>query len=365
MPFSSIRELAHEQVVINRDEETGLTSIIAIHDTTLGPALGGCRMHPYTSDTDALRDALRLSRGMTYKAAAAGLDLGGGKAVILGDPKTEKSEALFRTFGRAVESLGGRYITAEDAGTGVADIEQIRKETSFVVGVDNTHGGSGDPSPVTARGVLHGMRAACEAAFGSDELAGRTVAIQGLGNVGLPLARLLRDEGAHIIASDVDPERIADARREIPKLEIAESESIFDADADIFAPCAMGSAVNDDTVGRIKARVVCGSANNQLDHDELGAELAGRGIVYAPDYLVNAGGLINVSVELEGYNQERALRLAESIYTNTRTALRIAREEEIPPNQAADRMAKRRIESMRSVGRAFPTFRRRRGRRSK
>ncbi len=361
MPLTKIREYGHEQVIINQSKESGLASIIAIHDTTLGPALGGCRMFPYASDEEALVDALRLSRGMTYKAAAAGLNLGGGKAVIVGDPKKDKSEALFRSFGRSVESLGGRYITAEDVGTDVNDMEYIFMETASVTGVDASHGGSGDPSPFTALGVLQGMRAACEAVFDGDGLTGRRVAVQGLGHVGFHLIKMLVEEGSKVIACDIDPEKVRLAKAENPEIEVVDDKKIFDVDMDIFAPCAMGSAINDDTINRLKAKVICGAANNQLDRDELGAELAGKKVLYAPDYLVNAGGLINVSVELEGYSRERALRLTRNIYYNTLKILRLARKEGIPTNLAADRLAEERINSVARMRSAFTAFHRVRG----
>ncbi len=361
MPMTEIREYGHEQVVFCNNEEAGLQAIIGIHDTTLGPGLGGCRMYPYSSVQDALTDALRLSRGMSYKAAAAGLNLGGGKAVIIGDPKKDKSEALFRAFGRAVEALGGRYITAEDVGTDVNDMEYIFMETASVTGVDASHGGSGDPSPFTALGVLQGMRAACEAVFNGDGLKGHTVAVQGLGHVGFHLVKLLADEGARIVACDIDKEKVQAAKAEVPGLEIVDGEQIFDVDMDVFAPCAMGSAINDKTIKRIGAKVVCGAANNQLDRDELGAELTSKGVLYAPDYVVNAGGLINVSVELEGYSREQALRLTRNIYYNTLKILRMARKEGIPTNQAADRLAEERIRSIGLVRGSFSNFNRGRG----
>lgn len=361
MPLTDIHEYGHEQVIFNHSQESGLTSIIGIHDTTLGPALGGCRMYPYASDDEALIDVLRLSRGMTYKAAAAGLNLGGGKAVIIGDPKKDKSEALWRSFGRAVESLGGRYITAEDVGTDVNDMEYIFMETASVTGVDTSHGGSGDPSPFTALGVLQGMRASSEAVFDGEGLDGRKVAVQGLGQVGLHLVRMLVEEGAKVTACDIDPEKIRIVQEENPEVAIVKSEQIFDTDMEIFAPCAMGSAINDKTIKRLKAKVICGAANNQLDRDELGAELAAKKILYAPDYVVNAGGLINVSVELEAYSRERALRLTRNIYYNTLKILKLARKEGIPTNQAADQLAEERIKSIGRVRSAFTSFHRGRG----
>ncbi len=361
MAFTEIESFGHEQVIFSHNAEAGLKAIIAIHDTTLGPALGGLRMHPYSSDQEAIRDVLRLSRGMTNKAAAAGLNLGGGKAVIIGDPKRDKSEVLFRAFGRAVESLGGRYVTAEDMGTDVNDMEYIFTETGAVTGIDTSHGGSGDPSPFTALGVLQGMRAAGEVTFDGDTLEGKRVAVQGLGNVGYNLAKLLLEDGAKVVACDVDQDRIEAVRAELPQVEIVKNEEIYGVDVDIFAPCAMGAAVSESTIDRIRAKIICGAANNQLDHDELGAELMRRGVLYAPDYVVNAGGLINVSLELEGYSRERALRLTRGIYYNTMKILRLARSEGIPTNEAADQMARQRITSLGRVHNSFSRFRHQRG----
>jgi leucine dehydrogenase len=362
MALPEIESFGHEQVIFCHNAEAGLKAIIAIHDTTLGPALGGLRMRPYATSEEALRDVLRLSRGMTHKAAAAGLNLGGGKAVIIGDPKKDKSEVLFRAFGRAVGSLGGRYVTAEDMGTDVNDMEYIFMETMAVTGIDASHGGSGDPSPFTALGVLQGMRAAGEVIFDGDTLEGKRVAVQGLGHVGYHLVRLLLDEGATVVACDIDEERIVAVKGEMPQVEIVDNDAIYDADVDVFAPCAMGSAVSDETIDRIKAKIICGAANNQLDRDELGAELMRRGVLYAPDYVVNAGGLINVSLELEGYSRERALRLTRGIYYNTMKILRLARAEGIPTNEAADQMAHQRIRSLGRVHNSFSRFRHKRTR---
>ncbi len=357
MALTEIESFGHEQVIFCHNAEAGLKAIIAIHDTTLGPALGGLRMRPYASDAEALRDVLRLSRGMTHKAAAAGLNLGGGKAVIVGDPKKDKSEALFRAFGRAVESLGGRYVTAEDMGTDVNDMEYIFMETAAVTGIDTSHGGSGDPSPFTALGVLQGMRAAAEVVYDGAGIEGKRVAIQGLGHVGHNLVRLCLEEGAKVVACDIDDERIDSVRAEFPQVEVVPNETIYDADVDIFAPCAMGSAIREETIDRIRAKIICGAANNQLDRDELGAELMRRGVLYAPDYVVNAGGLMNVSLELEGYSRERALRLTRGIYYNTMKILRLARSEGIPTNEAADEMARQRIGSLGRVHNSFSKFR--------
>ncbi len=358
MPLSLLREYGHEQVTFVSNEEAGLQAIIAIHDTTVGPALGGCRMYPYASDAEALKDVLRLSRGMTYKAAAAGLNLGGGKAVIIGDPKSVRKEALFRAFGRAVEALGGRYITAEDVGTSVEDMEHIFIETRWVTGLDIAHGGSGDPSPFTALGVVQGMRACLALQTGDETLKDRRIALQGLGHVGFNILKQVSGEGARVVATDVDKEKIAAAQELVPEIEIVGPDEIYEQDADIFAPCAMGSAVSEKTIDRIKSKIIAGAANNQLENNAIGNELMKRGFLYAPDYVVNAGGLINVSEELEGYSRERALRLTRNIYHSTLEILKMAKEEGIPTNKAADRLAERRIDTIRKVRGSFSTFHR-------
>jgi leucine dehydrogenase len=336
-------ELGHEQVAFFSLADANLKAIIAIHDTTLGPALGGCRMYPYKTEEDALQDVLRLSRAMTYKAAATGLHLGGGKGVIIGDPKTDKSEQLFRAFGKAVNSLGGRYITAEDVGTDVNDMEFIFAETDYVTGVDTTLGGSGNPSPYTAFGVLQGILASCERFFGESDLNGRTVAVQGLGHVGSHLVTLLKKEGARVIAADVDSEHASRVKEQTGLDELVSPDDIFDVPCDIFSPCAMGLAVNHDTVDRLRCKVVAGAANNQLEDDELCDELTERNIVYAPDFVINAGGLINVYTELEGYNEQRALRLVRNIYYNVQRIYKMAEEHGETTVRAARRLVRTRL----------------------
>lgn len=348
---SMVREEGHEQVIFCRNEAAGLKAIIAIHDTTLGPALGGCRMWDYASEEEALTDVLRLSRGMTYKAAAAGLNLGGGKAVILGK-RENKSEAMFRVFGRFVESLNGRYITAEDVGTTVHDMENIFMETKYVTGVAPAHGGSGDPSPVTAFGVYKGMQASAKAAFGSESFEGKRVALQGLGNVGKNLLRHLHEDGAKVTITDIDQERCEDLAKEYG-CEVVAPDEIYSVECDIFSPNALGAVINDATIKQLKCQVVCGGANNQLKEDRHGIELGEKGILYAPDYVVNAGGLINVYVEMEGYVRERALRMAEGIYLNTERVIKISREQGIPTYEAADRFAEERIEKIGQIKRGF------------
>jgi len=333
----------HEQVVYFNDAASGLRAIVAIHSTELGPALGGTRFYPYESEDAALRDVLRLSRGMTYKAAAAGLDLGGGKAVILGDPKRVKSEELLRVYGRFIESLGGRYITAEDIGTSRDDMDLVRRETRFVTGVSTTLGGSGDPSPLTAYGVYLAMLACAEEVWHEHSLRGRRVAIQGVGKVGYALLKqLVEDGGAQVIVSDVDVDSVARAVRDFG-VETAAPDAIHRVDCDIFAPCAMGGVIDDETVGQLRCRIVAGSANNQLLRPDHGDALAEAGIVYAPDFVTNAGGLINVADELQGYVPARARASVEAVYRTLREVFRIARESRISTAAAADRYAESRL----------------------
>jgi leucine dehydrogenase len=343
---------SHEQVVFCEDRRAGLKAIIAIHDTTLGPALGGTRMWPYKNEEEALRDVLRLSRGMTYKAAAAGLNLGGGKAVIIGDPRTDKSEALFRLFGRFVESLNGRYITAEDVGTSVHDMEYIFMETKYVTGVAPAHGGSGDPSPVTALGVFQAMKAALKSTYSSESFAGKRVALQGLGNVGRSLLESLVKAGAKVTVTDIDEERCERARRE-HGVEVVGPEAIYDVACDVFSPNALGAILNDQTIPRLKCKIICGGANNQLAEERHAKVLTDKGMLYCPDYVVNAGGLINVYVEMEGYVRDRALRMAEGIYGNLERVIKIAKEQGVTTAEAADRFAEQRIDKIGDVKRGF------------
>lgn len=344
--FETIEERDHEQVIFTSDKKAGLRAIIAIHDTTLGPALGGARMWMYKSDGDALVDALRLSRGMTYKAAVAGLNLGGGKAVILGDPNTSKTEQLFRSYGRFVEGLAGRYITAEDVGTDVRDMEYVRMETKYVTGIDRALGGSGDPSPVTAFGVYVGMKACMKELTGNDSLAGKVITVQGAGHVASYLCDHLASEEATIIITDIFKEKaLAIAAR--TKATYVEPSEIYALEADVFCPCALGAIINDDTIERLNVKIVAGGANNQLaDEHKHGERLLQRGIIYAPDYAINAGGLINVANELEGYSRERAMKQAEGIYDTLRKIFAIARTEQIPTSEASNRLAEERITSL-------------------
>ncbi|SFU98792.1 Glu/Leu/Phe/Val family dehydrogenase [Alicyclobacillus macrosporangiidus] len=350
--FSYLERHDYEQVVFCHDGAAGLKAIIAIHDTTLGPALGGCRMWTYASEEEALVDALRLARGMTYKAAAAGLNLGGGKTVIIGNPKTDKSEALFRALGRYIQSLGGRYITAEDVGTNVHDMDLIHLETEYVTGVSQAYGSSGNPSPMTALGVFRGLQATAKVVYGSDDVAGRTVAIQGLGSVGWALAELLHRHGAKLVVTDIHPDVLRRAEAEFGAQVVAPAE-IFSVACDIFSPCALGAVLNDETIPRLRCEAIAGSANNQLAEDRHGDMLHERGILYAPDYVINAGGLINVADELEGYQPERARQKVERIYDILLNLYDLAEREGIPSHRAADRMAEARIAQMRQVRSTF------------
>lgn len=346
MIFESIEQRDHEQVVFCSDKATGLRGIIAIHNTVLGPALGGLRMWPYKSDEEALDDVLRLSHGMTYKAAVSGLNLGGGKAVIIGDPRTMKSEAFFRSFGRFVEGLGGRYITAEDVGTSVRDMEWVRQETKFVTGI-RSRGGSGDPSPFTAYGVYHGMKAAAKVVYGNDSLEGKTVAVQGAGNVAGHLVGYLVKENARIIITDIYDDKVSKITDEHSSVSVVEPDEIYDVDADIFSPAALGGSINDSTIDRLKAKIVAGAANNQLKDELRHAQgLKERGILYVPDYVINAGGLINVYVELEGYSEQRALHMAEGIYDIVESIIRRAEEDDVLTVVASNRLAEQRISTI-------------------
>lgn len=334
----------HEQVVFCQDKQSGLKAIIGIYSTALGPALGGTRFYPYASEEAALADVLDLSRGMAYKNALAGLDLGGGKAVIWGDPEQIKSEALLRAYGRFVESLAGRYYTACDVGTYVADMDVIARETRYVTGRSVEHGGAGDSSILTAWGVFQGMRAAAEHVWGAPTLAGRRVGVAGLGKVGKYLTRHLLDDGAEVVATDVNPKALEWARATHPQVELVDDASaLVAADIDVYAPCALGGALNDDTVPALRAKVVTGAANNQLAHPGIEKLLADRGVLYTPDYVVNAGGVIQVADEIEGFNFERAKLRATKIYDTTREILRLADDEGVPPAVAADRLAERRM----------------------
>ncbi|MGE7905550.1 branched-chain amino acid dehydrogenase [Peribacillus sp. NPDC094092] len=345
--FKYLEKYDYEQLLFCQDKQSGLKAIIAIHDTTLGPALGGTRMWTYASEEDAIEDALRLSRGMTYKNAAAGLNLGGGKTVIIGDPRKDKNEEMFRAFGRYIQGLNGRYITAEDVGTTVEDMDLIHEETDFVTGISPAFGSSGNPSPVTAYGVYRGMKAAAKEAFGTDSLEGRVVAVQGVGNVSYNLCRHLHEEGAKLIVTDINKESVARAVESFGATAVDPGE-IYGVDCDIYAPCALGAVINDDTINQIKAKVIAGAANNQLKEPVHGDQIHEKGIIYAPDYVINAGGVINVADELLGYNRERALKKVETVYDTIERVIEIAKRDQIPTYKAADRMAEERIARMRN-----------------
>ncbi|WP_218126002.1 Glu/Leu/Phe/Val dehydrogenase dimerization domain-containing protein [Sinosporangium album] len=334
----------HEQVVFCSDEQSGLRAIIAIYNTTLGPALGGTRFYPYASEQEALADVLNLSRAMAYKNALAGLDHGGGKAVIIGDPATDKNEALLRAFGRFVESLSGRYITACDVGTYSEDMDLMSRESRFVTGRTVANGGAGDSSVLTAFGVFQGMRAAAEHAWGAPTLHGRRVGVEGVGKVGHRLVDHLIEDGAEVVICDVDERAVERVKTRHPGVEVvADKGALTRADIDVYAPCALGGALDDETVGRLAAKIVCGGANNQLAHLGVEKQLAERGILYAPDYLVNSGGVIQVADELHGFSMERARDRATRIYDTALKIFGLAEEEGVAPAVAADKLAERRM----------------------
>jgi valine dehydrogenase (NAD+) len=337
------RSSGHEQVTFFNDPDSGLRAIIAIYSTALGPALGGTRFYPYASEADALADVLNLSKAMAYKAACAGLDLGGGKAVIIGDPTTDKTEALLRAYGRAVQALGGRYYTACDVGTYVEDMDVVARESSYVTGRSPAHGGAGDSSILTAFGVFQGMRAAAEIAWGSPTLRGRRVGVAGVGKVGHHLVEHLLDDGASVVVADVNRIAVDRVRVLHPEVDVVDVEALVATDMDVYAPCALGGALSDETVAVLTAQVVCGAANNQLEHPGIEKQLEERGVLYAPDYVVNSGGLIQVADEIEGYSEARARAKSAEIFDTTRRIFRLAADEGVPPAVAADRLAERRM----------------------
>jgi leucine dehydrogenase len=343
--FSSSAWDDHEQVILFHDRESGLKAIVAIHDTTLGPAIGGCRMWPYASEDEALTDALRLAKGMTYKAAMADLPYGGGKTVLLGDSRTDKSEALFRALGRAVNSLAGRYYTGEDVGIGPTDMDFAGEETPYVLGRSS---GSGDPSPVTARGVWWGIRTAVRHALGRGDLEGVRVALQGLGHVGFNVARFLAEEGARLTVADLDSVRTERAADELGA-RVVDVEAILSVEADVLAPCALGGVINDESLPHLGCAVVAGAANNQLLEPRHGALLHRRGILYAPDYVINAGGLINIAQELRpgGYDQRRAMAGLENIEVALAEVFERSKREDLPTSQVADHIAEERLAAAR------------------
>ena len=347
--LGQMESYGHENLFLCNDASTGLKAIIAIHNTVLGPALGGTRMWVYATDADAITDALRLSEGMTYKAAITGLNLGGGKAVIVGDPRTMKSEALFRRYGRFVENLNGKYITAEDVGTNATDMEHISNETKHVTGLPQWKGGSGDPSPVTAFGVYMGMKAAAKRIYGTDSLTGKRVLVQGAGNVGRNLVGLLNKENANVFIADIYEDQLRRTTTEY-KAEVVALDDVYGFNMDIYAPCALGATLNEDTIPQLKCAIVAGAANNQLkDADADGNRLKDRNILYAPDFLINAGGLINVYSELVGYDHAFAMAKAEEIYGRAEMIFKLADEQGLTTQAAAIHAAKARIEAIRNI----------------
>ncbi|MBC8045960.1 MAG: Glu/Leu/Phe/Val dehydrogenase [Fimbriimonadaceae bacterium] len=348
--MTTMSEMGHEQVVFCNDTESGLKAIIAVHNTVLGPSLGGTRFWNYTNETDAIVDVLRLSRGMTYKSSLCGNNLGGGKAVIIGDATKIKSrEALFRSYGKFVNSLNGKYITAEDVGTSTGDMVFISQETKAVAGLPESMGGGGDPSPVTAYGVYLGIKASAKYVYGNDSLTGKKILVQGVGHVGQYLIDHLIKENAVVMISDINEERIKTVTAK-HKVEVIEKEKVYDSIMDIYAPCALGATLNDDTIPKLTCAIVAGAANNQLkDETKHGRDLIDRNIVYAPDYLINAGGVINCYVELEGYNKERAFSRTDIIYNRTLEVFDIAKKEKITTQEAANSLAKSRITAIAKI----------------
>lgn len=349
--FEYLKRYQYEELVLCHDAHSGLNGIIAIHDTTLGPALGGTRMWKYETETEAIFDALRLARGMTYKAAVAGLDLGGGKGVIMADPLTEKTEALWRSYGRYVESLKGRFYTAEDVGTTVDDIDTVALETSYVTGTSGENS-SGDPSPVTAFGVWKGIEACLDEVYGSQDLSGKVVAIQGLGSVGRSLASYLAQEGASLVVTDIDSSKVKGIVEKYGA-QAVEPKEIYGVACHLFAPCALGAVINDETLPRLRCDIIAGAANNILAEEHHGQEMEKKGILYAPDYVINAGGLINVADELNGYQRERAMNKAARIYDSLKRVFARAREKKIPTYQAADGVARERLQQIAGIKRNF------------
>lgn len=336
----------HEQLLFCNDNETGLKAIIAVHNTVLGPALGGTRMWAYQNEMEALTDVLRLSRGMTYKNAISGLNLGGGKAVIIGDARSMKSEALFRRFGKFVQSLGGKYITAEDVGISPVDMSWVSMETEHVVGLP---GKSGDPSPVTAHGVYVGMKACAKEQFGSDSLAGKKIAVQGVGHVGEYLVKALAKEQAQVYITDIHEPTLKRVAQEYGA-QIVGLDEIYDLDMDIYAPCALGATINDDTLSRLKCSIIAGAANNQLKQEDVhGSSVMDKGMIYAPDFALNAGGVINCYSEVKSLSSDWAMQKAEEIYTTIGNIVKRSKSENIPTYQIANKMAEERIESIGKV----------------
>ncbi|WP_257667726.1 Glu/Leu/Phe/Val family dehydrogenase [Parapedobacter tibetensis] len=347
--FKLMAQFGHQKLVFCNDSTLGLQAIIAIHDTTLGPAIGGVRMLPYQSVDEAIDDVLRLSRGMTYKAAVAGVNLGGGNAAIIGDHRTQKNEALLRRFGQFVEQLSGTFIASLDIGTTPKDMEYLHMETDHVAGLPKSLGGSGDSAPFTAKGVYYGIKASLKELYGNDSLAGRTIAVQGAGNVGEHLIAMLREENAKVYVSDIVEERMAEVANKYKAVAVS-NNNIYELEVDVYSPCALGGIINKDTISKMRCHIIAGSANNQLRNEqEDGQLLLDRKILYAPDYLINAGGLISCYSEIAGYGASRTAVLTENIYEATRSVLRKSIDENVPSYQAANQMAESRIADMRKI----------------
>lgn len=344
------RAAGFERVVFAQDAGAGLRAIVAVHSTRLGPSLGGCRIKPYPTEDEALVDVLRLAEAMTWKAAANGLDLGGGKSVIIADPERDKTEALLRAFGRVIESLAGRYITSVDVGTSTTDLDEIYRETRWVAGVSPHNGGGGDPSPITARGVVGGMRSCAYARWRDTSLTGRLVAIQGVGKVGYHLARLLAEEGAKVVAADPDVDNLGRAVADLG-IDTCTSEEILEVEADVLAPCALGGVLNHETIPGLRVEVVCGAANNQLATPADAEHLADAGVLYAPDFIVNAGGLISVADELDGWNRDRVLDRVDRIGRTLLDVFHLATQRGCSTHLAAVEYARRRIRTLGSLNR--------------
>ena len=349
MIFERMTHDGFEQIVFCHDKTSGLKGIIAIHDTTIGPAIGGCRFYPYENEEDALVDVMRLAKGMTYKNAVAGINHGGAKGVIIGDPKADKDEFILRAFGRYVDSLNGRYITSVDMGMSSEDIDVIHMETPYTIGLSESYGSSGNPAGMTAFGMFKALESTALELNGDNSLEGFTIAIQGVGNVGMLLAERLHEAGAKLIVSDVNEEAVQEAVEQFGAVAVDNNE-IYGVEADIFSPCGIGAILNDDTIPQLKVRAVCGSANNQLADEFPHANmLKDRDILYAPDFVANAGGVISASDELQGYNKDRAKSKVERIYQQMNEVFAIAREQDITTAEAADILAERRIEQMKNL----------------
>ncbi len=350
--FEKMAAEGHEQLILSYDENSNLKALVAIHDSTLGSALGGCRMWPYETEEEAIDDVLRLSFGMTAKSAITRCNHGGGKTLLWGDPETDKTEAYLRAFGRFIEGLKGRVITGTDMGTSFDDFVTVGQETDWLVGLPEYAGGSGNTSVTTAFGVLQGIRAGVRQVFGSDNLADKTVAVQGVGKVGIRLVEHLIDAGCKVIVTDIDENVVQETKQRFP-VEAVTPDAIYDVDCDVFAPCAMGGVLNEDSIERLKCRVIAGAANNQLSHPDIGRKLDEKGILFAPDYIVNAGGLIQVADELEGFNWDRAMKKTGDLYDLLLGCFEVAEKENIPPFEAADRIVADRIQKLGRISRIY------------